>query len=185
MFDNHKITHTCTNTHPYTHTHTCVMWSPLPAEHLIHTCSCIFLISNAGLNQEANLVLGSHPQGQAGLYGHVPNCPEPQPCVPGWNFPSSDSPGWMLTCSCRTTNSTSSLGRTATASPRMLTCRPRGAVRGHCSCTGLCCRSTPPSHTLDTTFRYLGGWGRVTLEVDSGLMGRDCLSWGNSQPQPL
>lgn len=129
---------------------------------------------------------GPHPQGQAGFCGHAPNCPEPQPCVPGWNCPSGDSPGWMLTCSCRTTNSTSSLGRTDTASPRMLTCRPRGAVRGHCSCTGLCCRSTPPSHTLDTTFRYLGGWGRIRSRTDSGLMGRDGLhSWSNLRLQPL
>lgn len=80
----------------------------------------------------------------------------------GGGHPRMRTAGGPLTFSCRTTNSTSSPGLTATASPRMLTCRPRGGIRGHCSWAGLCRRSTPPSHTLDATFRYLrpgSGWG--------------------------
>jgi hypothetical protein len=162
----------------YSHVHTCVMRSPFPADCLMSTCSCICFISNTGLKQEANFGPVALPLGS----GRRPSWP----CfklfrastLGAWlKLPVSASPGRMLTCSCRTTNSTSSLGRTATASPRMLTCRPRGAWRGHCSCTGLCCRSTPPSHTLDTTFRYLVGWGRFRSRADSGLMGRDRIAW--------
>lgn len=158
MFDKHKITHIHIHTPMHSHVRTCVMWSPFPDEHLTHTYSCICFISNAGLNQEVSF--GPVAPTLRGRLASVAMLQTVQSlnlvCLAGTAL-SGDSPGWMLTCSCRTTNSTSSLGRTDTASPWMLTCRPRGAVRGHCSCTGLCCRSTPPSHTLDTTFRYLGG----------------------------
>lgn len=64
-------------------------------------------------------------------------------------------PMFITTCSCLTTKVMSSPGLTARLSSLMLTWSPLGAIDGHICWAKFCCRSTPPSHTLETTFLYL------------------------------
>lgn len=64
-------------------------------------------------------------------------------------------PMFVTTCSCLTMKVMSSPGLRVRLSPLMLIWSPLGAINGHICCAKFCCRSTPPSHTLETTFLYL------------------------------